>query len=262
MFRQFRVAATGLNSLEKELLTITNNVSNVETVAFKRSRVDYENLFPEILQNAVAENDNRVKPAGLEYGSGVRVAATPKDFSAGTTTVTNNPTDMAIKGDGFFKVQLRDGSIAYTRAGNFSVDANGRLVDVNGNPTDPEITFSNTVTGITINTDGSIYVQENNQLTQSQIGQIELVRFQNPSGLQGIGSNLYKESVASGVPISGNPGEQGFGEIAQFSLESSNVDIIEELTCMIIVQRAFDIVSKSVQSGEAMLNSAIEIARG
>jgi len=263
MFRQFRVAATGLNAIEKDLLTITNNVSNVETVGFKKSRVEYENLFPQVLSQAITDTQNtEARPAGVEYGSGVRVVSTPKDFSQGTITTTSRALDMAIKGDGLFKVRLRDGNIAYTRSGNFNIDAEGRLVDPSGNFVDPDITFPPTTTGIFVNTDGAIFVEENNQPARTEIGRLELVRFQNPSGLEGLGGNLFKATDAAGQIVQGVPGEQGFGEIAQFSLESSNVDIIDELTRMIIIQRAFDIVSKSIQSGEAMLNSAIEIARG
>ncbi len=262
MFKQFRVAATGMSAMEKDLITITDNVSNVKTTAFKKARVEFENLFPEILNEALADTEATKNTQRLEFGSGVRVVGTPRDFSSGTIEVTNNPLDIAIQGEGFLQLRQQDGSIAYTRAGNLHKDNEGRVTDVNGNFLEPAITLPQDTTGVIITTDGTVLVQENNQTTQRQIGQLSLVRFINPAGLTSEGGNLYKGTVSSGEPIEGIPGENGFGGIAQFSLESSNVDVVQEMMRMIMTQRAFDVISKAIQSGEGMLNSAIEIARG
>lgn len=262
MFRQFAVASTGMTVLEKELVTITDNMSNVKTPAFKSSRVETENLFPEILEEALVDPETkRTEPAGIELGSGVGIAATTRSFTQGTVEVTNNPLDIAIQGDGFFRMLLADGSYAYSRAGNLHKDKDGRIVDPNGNLLDPEIVFPEDTTNILINTDGTVYIQQNNELTQSEVGQIALVRFPNPAGLQSMGNNLYVETEASGEPVEGIGGEEGYGQIAQYSLESSNVDIIEEMLKLILTQRAFDVISKAIQTGEAILNSALEIAR-
>jgi flagellar basal-body rod protein FlgG len=262
MFRQFHVAATGMDAMEKELVTITNNVSNVKTTGFKKSRVELETLFPEVLEEAVKDAETGTEKMPVEMGSGVKIVGTPKDFSSGTMEVTNNPFDIAVQGDGMFKFRLPDGTIAYSRDGALHKDSEGRLVNNSGYAIEPQISIPDTATNILINTNGAVYVQENNQDTQSQIGQIELVKFVNPSALKSVGENLYVKSPSSGEPLDGVPEAEGFGKIAQNSLESSNVDIVEEMMKMVITQRSFDVISKAIQSGEQMLNSAIEIARG
>ncbi|MDR2428416.1 MAG: flagellar basal-body rod protein FlgG [Candidatus Margulisbacteria bacterium] len=262
MFRQFHIAATGMSAMEKDLITITNNVSNVKTTGFKKARVELETLFPEILEEAIRDTETTYEKGLVELGSGVRVVGTPKDFSSGTVEVTNNSLDIAIEGDGLLKFRMPDGSVAYSRAGNLHKDSDGRIVNISGYPMEPEIRVPDTTTNVLITTGGAVYVQENNQIEQSQIGQIEMVRFVNPSSLKSIGGNLYVATASSGIALDGLPEEEGFGQIAQFSLESSNVDIVSEMMQMVVTQRSFDIISKAIQSGEAMLNSAIEIARG
>jgi flagellar basal-body rod protein FlgG len=262
MFRQFHIAATGMGAMEKDLITITNNVSNVKTTSFKKARVELETLFPEILEEAVRDTETTYEKSLVELGSGVRVVGTPKDFSSGTIEVTNNSLDIAIEGEGLLKFRMPDGSIAYSRAGNLHKDSDGRIVNISGYPMEPEIRVPDTTTSILITTNGAVYVQENSQIEQTQIGQIEMVKFVNPSSLKSIGGNMYVATAASGIGIDGLPEEEGFGQVAQFSLESSNVDIVSEMMQMVITQRSFDIISKAIQSGEAMLNSAIEIARG
>jgi flagellar basal-body rod protein FlgG len=262
MFRQFHVAATGMDAMEKDLVTITNNVSNVKTTGFKKSRVEFETLFPQILEEAVADTETNTEKGPVEMGSGVKVVGTPKDFSQGTVEVTNNQFDMAIQGDGLFKFKLPDGTIGYSRAGALHKDSNGILVDMDGNPLEPQITIPDDATSVMITTAGQVYVQQNNENTQTQVGQIELSKFVNPASLKSIGSNMYCPTAASGTPIDGQPETTGFGQVAQYSLESSNVDIVAEMMSMVITQRSFDVISKAIQSGEQMLNSAIEIARG
>ncbi|GBR75561.1 flagellar basal-body rod protein FlgG [Candidatus Termititenax persephonae] len=199
MFRQFYIAATGMNAMEKDLVTITNNVSNVKTTGFKKSRIELETLFPQILEEAVQDAETTFEKGLVELGSGVRVVGTPKDFSSGTIEVTNNQLDVAIQGEGFLRFQLPDGSIAFSRAGNLHKDSDGRLVNINGYPMDPEIRIPDTATNVLVTTTGAVYVQEDNQVTQSQIGQIELVKFVNPTSLKSVGGNLYVETAASGM---------------------------------------------------------------
>lgn len=262
MFRQFYVAATGMDSLEKDLVTITNNVANVKTTGYKKSRVEFETLFPEVLQEAIEDADQETKKPPVELGSGVKIAGVPKDFSQGTIEITNNPLDVAIQGEGFYQFMMPDGTIAYSRAGNLQKNSEGKLVNAAGYPLEPQIVIPENATNITISTDGKVYVQENNDPVQNEIGQIELVKFINPAGLKSVGDNLYMQTVASGEPVRGVATEEGFGQIAQFSLENSNVNIIQEMMRMIMTQRSFDVISKAIQSGEQMLNSAIEVAKG
>lgn len=262
MFRQLFVGATGMDALEKDMTVITNNVANSKTVGFKKSRVEMENLFPQILEEAVTDVDsNSHKPAGIEYGTGVRVVATPKDFAAGTIEVTSNPLDLAINGDGFFAVRTPDGELAYTRAGNFHRDDLGNVVDPNGHILQPSIVIPEEATSIRISPDGSVLVKIGNSLEETMVGQLSISKFPNASGLESIGQNLFRETSASGQATEGIPTRDGFGTVAQYSLEGSNVDIVDEMMQMIITQRAFDIISKSIQVGESMMRSAIEIAK-
>lgn len=264
MFQPLYVAATGLSSLEEELLNITNNLANAKTVAFKKARTELESLFyieksfKDMLYEAMSTTET--PPVSVEFGTGVRVAATPKDFTQGQTETTSNPLDLSIQGEGFFQVKMPDSSYAYTRAGNFHLDNELNLVDVNGHKLDPEIVFPENVTSVTVYSDGTIYVTTSDSGTSlTEVGQINLARFTNPAGLKSIGQNLYQASEASGEAIIGLPNEEGFGSISQYSLEQSNVDVISEMMRMVMVQRVFDTVTKAVQSYEAMLTSALEM---
>lgn len=262
MFRQLHVGATGMEALEKDMIVITNNVSNSKTLGFKRSRVEMENLFPQILDEAVSQVDSdTMKKSAIEYGSGVRVVGTPKDFSQGAIETTSNPLDLAVNGDGFFAVRKTDGNLAFTRAGNFHMDNEGNMVDVNGHILDPGIIFPDNTTSTKITQDGAIYIKTVDNNIETMIGQITVHNFDNPSGLESIGQNLYQATDSSGEAREGIPGVDGNGVIAQYSLESSNVEIIDEMMNMIITQRAFEIISKSIQIGENMMRSAIELAK-
>ena len=195
----------------------------------------------------------------VESGLGVRVVGTPKDFSQGTIEITNNPLDIAIQGEGFFQLRLPDGSIAYTRAGNFHADNAGNMVDPNGRQLDPPIVFPDGTTSVLIKYDGTVMVSLNDSLELSEIGQINLAKFSNPSGLKTLGQNLYAQTEASGDPIFGTPSQTGFGEIQQSALEQANVDVISEMMKMVMIQRVFDTVTKAIQSYEQMVTSAIQM---
>lgn len=259
MFQPLYVAATGLSAMQDEILGITNNLANAKTIGFKKGRTEMESLFyieksfKDVLYEAMSGNET--PPVNVEYGTGVRVASTPRDFTQGSIEITNNPLDIAIKGEGFFVFKMPDGTNAYGRAGNLHLDNAGNLVDPNGHLFDPDIVIPEGTTSIVVQQDGTILVAVNNENEYSEIGQINLARFTNPAGLKSLGQNLYRASDASGVPFIGIPGEDGFGSMNQYALEQSNVDVISEMMRMVMVQRVFDTVTKAVQSYEGMLTS-------
>ncbi|KPJ69791.1 hypothetical protein AMJ44_02480 [candidate division WOR-1 bacterium DG_54_3] len=259
MFQPLYVAATGLSAMQDEILNITNNLANAQTVAFKKGRTEMESLFyieksfKDMLYEAMSGTET--PPVNVEYGTGVRVASTPRDFTQGTIEITNNPLDIAIKGEGFLQFKMADGSIVYGRAGNLHMDNEGNLVDPNGHMLEPDIILPEGTTSVVIRQDGIVMVAIDNELEYSEVGQINLARFTNSAGLKSIGQNLYQATEASGEPLIGIPGDEGFGAINQFALEQSNVDVISEMMRMVMVQRVFDTVSKAVQSYEGMLTS-------
>lgn len=271
MFEPLFVAATGLDGLQDEMTAITDNIANSQTTAFKRSRVEMESLFytqrpfadyySAALQQSYGFNENSsmsdlaTQNLPIEFGTGMRISATTKDFAEGQMQTSNNPLDLAIKGEGFFKVRMQDGTFAYTRAGNFHKDNDGNLVTQNGNIVEPSIVFPEDTVTIVINSDGTVLTASESATQMNEIGQIPVVRFRNPAGLESMGQNLFKETPASGDAVEGTANESGFGAISQYTIESSNVDIISELTKMMMTQRVFDTVTKAVQSYEAMLTS-------
>jgi len=261
MFEPLYVAATGMNVFQDEMVDITNNLANARTVGFKRGRTEKESLFTiertfqtELRDQMLKEG---VTPAygPVEYGTGVRVAATPKDFSQGTIEVTSNPLDLAIQGDGFFQIKMTDGTIAYSRAGNFHIDNEGNIVDPNGHKMEPPIAVPQGTTKIVIKQDGTVLASINNSIETQDIGQLTLAKFLNPSGLKSLGQNIYASTPASGEPITGVANTEGFGYISQYALEMSNVDVISEMMRMVMIQRVFETVSKAVQSYDGMLSS-------
>ncbi len=261
MFEPLYVAATGMNVFEDEMIDITNNLANAQTVGFKKGRTEKESLFTieKTFQTELREQMLRqgiVPPFGpVEYGTGVRVAATPKDFSQGGIEVTNNPLDIAIQGEGFLQFRMADGTYAYGRAGNLHADNEGNLVDPNGHKLEPGILLPEGTTAVTIRQDGTVLVSVGNSVEQEEIGQIQLAKFYNPAGLKSVGQNLYVETPSSGTAVLGVANEQGLGRISQFALEQSNVDVISEMMRMVMIQRVFDTVSKAVQSYDGMLAS-------
>jgi len=259
MFQPLYVAATGLSTLQDKILSITNNLANAKTVAFKKERAESESLFfieksfKDRLYEAMSGNET--PPVSVEYGTGVRIASTPSDFTQGSFETTSNPLDLAIKGEGFLQFKMPDGTLAYGRAGNLHMDDAGNLVDPNGHLLESPIVVPQGTTSIVIRTDGAVLVAVSNQQDYSEIGQINLVRFTNQTGLKNLGQNLYQASAASGEPMVGVPGQENFGLINQYTLEQSNVDVISEMMNMVMVQRVFDTVTKAVQSYDAMLDS-------
>lgn len=259
MFQPLYVAATGLSAMEEEMMNITNNLANAKTVAFKKSRAEMESLmyieksFKDMLYEQMSGTE--IPPTTVEFGTGVRVASTPHDFSEGSIEITNNPFDLAIKGEGFFQYRMQDGTTAYGRAGNLHLDNDGNLVDPNGRMLEPSIVVPEGTTSVVIRQDGTVLASVNNSNDYNEVGQISLARFTNPAGLKGLGGNLFQATEASGEPTIGLPNEGGYGTVNQYSLEESNVEVISEMMKMMMVQRVFDTVTKAVQSYESMLTS-------
>lgn len=259
MFQPLYVAATGLSAMQDEMLNVTNNLANAQTIGFKKGRTEMESLFyieksfQDLLYEAMSGSET--PPVNVEYGTGVRVASTPRDFAQGSVEVTNNPLDIAIKGNGFFIFAMPDGTTAYGRAGNLHIDNDGNLVDPNGHFLEPNIVLPQGTTSVIIQQDGTVRAAVDNETTYTEVGQINLARFTNPAGLKSLGQNMFVATEASGAPLIGTASEEGFGTINQYSLEGSNVDVISEMMRMVMVQRVFDTVTKAVQSYEGMLAS-------
>ncbi len=262
MIRALWIAATGMEAQNLNVDVISNNLANVNTVGFKRARADFQDLMYQTLTApGTASTVQTTVPTGIELGQGVRPVAVQKIFSQGDYKQTNNPLDLAIEGDGFFQILLPNGDLAYTRSGAFKLNRDGQIVTSDGYPLQPEITIPENAESITIGSDGTVSVTLPGQTEASQIGQIQLVKFINPAGLRSIGRNLYMPTDSSGDPIIGNPGEEGFGTIAQGYLEMSNVSVVEEMVNMIIAQRAYEVNAKAIQTADEMLQMANNVKR-
>lgn len=240
--------------------TIANNLANVNTTGFKRSRANFHDLLYQTLK-APGQNSTSgsIIPSGIQIGGGSRVSTVEKMFSEGAIRITNKTTDLMVEGEGFLRVQKDDGTIAYTRDGSLKIDSTGRLVNADGFPILPEITIPAGVTHdkIQIGLDGTVSVRVG--VETQELGQLDLANFINPAGLDSMGRNLYGETIASGEPVIGRAGSLGFGSIAQGQLEASNVNIVEEMVNMITGQRAYEINSKVIQTGDQMLQQTNNI---
>lgn len=246
------IAKTGLDAQQTRMSVITHNLANVSTTGFKRGRAQFEDLlYQNVRQVGGQTSQNTTLPSGLSLGTGVRNVSTAKIFTQGNVVQTNNSLDLSINGRGFFQVQLPDGTTAYTRDGAFQLDADGQIVTANGYLLQPQITLPANAQTITIGSDGTVSVQVPGQV--SQAGQLQIADFINPAGLQAIGQNLFLESTASGSPQTGTPGTNGLGPLAQGSLESSNVNVVEEMVDMIETQRAYEMNSKAIATTDQML---------
>ena len=253
-------SATGLSALSSKLDVIANNLANVNTVGFKKSRANFEDILYQIRQQPGTENSlGNITPAGIEIGTGVRLSSTQLIFEQGSMEPSSNPLDIAIDGTGFFRTQIYPdmgpNGIGYTRAGNFFINANNELVLGNrsGFRMEPTISIPEDYVSITIGIDGKVFVTTPGTSEPQEVGQIQLTKFTNESGLLAKGQNIFVETAASGPPIDGNPGEQGLGLILQNNLEASNVEPVRELVDLIQTQRAFELNSQSIQSANEML---------
>jgi flagellar basal-body rod protein FlgG len=241
---------------------ISNNLANVNTAGFKRSRADFQDLLYQTLRAPGSSSSTGTEvPTGIQLGQGVRPVAVQKLFLQGDYQQTQNELDMAIEGDGFFQVMQPNGEVSYTRSGAFKLDSQGRVVTSDGYTLDPELTVPIDATGVYIGTDGTVSVMQPGNTDASEIGTIQLARFPNPAGLQSIGRNLLLPTTASGAAVTGTGGEDGFGTIAQGFLEMSNVSVVEEMVNMIVAQRAYEINSKAIQTSDEMLQLANNVKR-
>lgn len=248
------VSKTGLSAQDAQLNTVANNLANASTVGFKRDRAVFEDLLYQVQRQPGAQNTEDTQlPSGLQLGTGVRVVGTQKEFTGGSLQVTDQPLDVAIEGRGFLQVLQPDGSMAYTRNGQLHLNSEGELVNADGLRLEPNIAIPEGTQSITIGTDGTVSASLAGVAQPQVLGQIELVDFVNPAGLQSAGGNLYLETGASGNPIAGVAGQNGLGTVMQGMLENSNVDIVEEMVNMITTQRAYEMNSKVVSTADQML---------
>ncbi|MGB5475160.1 MAG: flagellar basal-body rod protein FlgG [Gammaproteobacteria bacterium] len=251
------IAKTGLEAQQTRMAVTANNLANVNTTGFKRSRAVFEDLLYQNNGQAGAQSSEDTKlNSGLMTGTGVRVVATEKLFNQGSLVQTGNNLDMAVEGRGFFQILMPDGTLGYTRDGTFQVNANGEIVTAKGYALQPGITIPEDAQSITISTDGIVSVSQPGNAVPTQVGTIQLSDFINPAGLQPIGQNLFLETGSSGAPQTGTPGQSGIGALAQGVLETSNVNTVEELVNMIETQRAYEMNSKAISTAEQMLEYA------
>lgn len=261
--RALSIAATGGRALMNKIDTIANNLSNVNTTGFKKSRANFSDLFYQQIQRAgFGEAEKSQVPTGLAFGTGVKLVSTEKIFSQGTLERTDGDFDIAIEGEGFLSILLPDGTQGYTRAGNLNVDSQGNVVTPQGYLLNPQISVPSNVTRVFIDVTGLIQgFDPTSPQTMQSVGQFQLTRFVNPSGLEAMGDNLFRETPASGNPITGTPSQGGFGQIRQGFLEESNVDVIKELVDLIQTQRAFEINGNSIQASDQILQAVNNLRR-
>jgi flagellar basal-body rod protein FlgG len=248
MIRSLNTAATGMKAQQTNMDVSANNIANVSTTGFKKARAEFEDLMYQTqVDPGAATGQNSISPTGVQVGLGVKTAAVAKDF--------NGAFDIEIQGAGFFPVQMQNGQIAYTRDGSFKKGPDGRLQDKNGNLLQPEISIPANASGVEISANGRVQIITDNATQVQDVGQIQLVAFVNPAGLKSLGGNLFVPTNASGLPQQAFPGQNGLGSLAQGQLETSNVNIVDEMVGMITTQRAYETNSKVIQASDAMLQA-------
>lgn len=262
MMRALWTAASGMQAQQLNVDNISNNLANVNTSGFKKSRIDFEDLLYQTLREpgATTGPDNML-PSGTQVGLGVRPVATQKMYLQGNMQTTGNTLDIAIQNDGFFQINMPDGTLAYTRDGSFKKDSQGRVTTSEGYTLEPAITIPANATDVSISADGRVTATISGQTTPQDLGQIQLARFVNPAGLESMGGNLLKETAASGTPVVNNPGDDGTGTLMQKTLEMSNVQVVDEMVNLIVAQRAYEMNSKAVTTCDSMLQTANELKR-
>jgi len=262
MIRSLWTSATGMQAQALNLDVISNNLANVNTSGFKKSRAEFQDLLYETLLPAgTSSSQDTEVPAGIQLGHGTRPSTVLKIFSQGNMENTQNELDLAIEGDGFFQITLPNGETAYTRDGAFKLDSDGRIVNSDGFTMEPEIAIPSDAMSISVGLDGTVSVLQAGESTPSEIGTIELARFINPAGLISMGKNLFIPSEASGNEMTGTAGEDGIGTLAQGFLEMSNVSVVDEMVNMITAQRAYESNSKAIQAADDMLQLANNVKR-
>lgn len=262
MMRALFSGASGMHAETLNMDVIANNLANINTTGFKKSRAEFQDLLYQTLREPGAKSTISTEiPSGMQVGLGVKPVAINRNFSQGNFKHTGGPLDMVIEGDGFFQVTMPDGTIAYTRDGSFSRDSTGRIVTNDGYPLEPAITIPTDAISVTIGNDGTVTVLRPGETVATEVGTIQLTKFINPSGLKSLGKNLFLNTQSSGDPIQGTPGLEGMGTISQGYQEMSNVDLVEELVTMIISQRSYETNSKTIRAADQMLRDAIQLGR-
>jgi flagellar basal-body rod protein FlgG len=262
MLRAMYTAASGMEAQQLNIDTIAHNLANINTSGFKLRRAQFQDLLYQNIRQAGAANSATTEiPVGLQVGLGTRPIATEIIFSQGDFSSTSSPLDMVIQGQGFFQIKQTNGQIAYTRNGNFHMNRDGNIVTSDGDLLEPQITIPSDQTGITIALDGTVSVSQAGQTQSATLGKIELALFQNPSGLQNIGKNLFTATQASGDAVTGTAGENGLGTVMNKYLEQSNVSVVEEMVNMIISQRAYEANSKVIRTADEMFTQANNVIR-
>jgi len=260
MIRSLWISKTGLEAQQTQMDVVSNNLANVSTTGFKRSRAVFEDLLYQNLRQPGAQSSQQTQiPSGLQIGTGVRPVAAERIHTQGNLQQTSNKLDMAIQGSGFFQVLMPDGSTAYTRDGSFQVDNQGQLVTANGYVVQPAMSIPANATTVTVGMDGVVTITQAGVAAPVQVGSMQLATFINPAGLESMGQNLYLESASSGTPSTNVPGTNGTGSISQGYVETSNVNVVEELVNMIQTQRAYEINSKAITTSDQMLQKLSQI---
>jgi flagellar basal-body rod protein FlgG len=261
MLRAIHTAATGMEAMQTNVDNVANNMANANTTAFKKNTAEFQDLYYQTLRapgTQVSADTNM--PTGVQVGVGVKTSSVHKDFTIGSAKPTGSQYDLMINGDGFFPVQKENGEVVYTRDGSFKVDGQGRLLTSSGYPLQPPINIPAGSTGFAVSPTG-IVTSKDDKGKETQVGQIELAVFTNPSGLTALGGNVYQPSEASGAPVQGPPGGPGFGNIMQYNLESSNVNIVNEMVNLIQAQRAYELNSKVMQAADQMLQVSTNVLK-
>jgi len=257
-------AATGMAAQELSVQVISNNIANLQTTGYKKQTAAFQDLIYQHIRRigAQASEQGTILPVGIDIGGGVQTVGTPRLMTQGTLSQTGNDLDLAINGEGFFKILMPDGTFQYTRDGTFQMDNTGRIVNAQGNPVQPTITVPNNASGLTVNAQGQVSVTLPGSTTTSTIiGQIALTRFINKAGLQPVGNNLYTDTPASGAPQDGLANLEGFGAITQGSLEQANVDVVSEMSNLIAAQRAYEMNAKVITAADQMMQSTTALFR-
>ncbi len=259
--RSLSIAATGMLAQQLNVEVISNNIANLNTTAFKAQRAEFQDLLYQNERNvgANSSDNGNIVPVGVQIGSGVKAAAVYRISTQGNLVNTNNPLDVAIQGHGFFQIQMPDGTTAYTRAGSLQLSATGEIVTADGYVVEPGITLPQNTTNITVNAAGQVLAQVAGQTQPQTVGQFQLANFPNEAGLAAQGNNLLTETPASGTPVVGNPGSTAFGTIQQGFLETSNVNIVSQITDLISAQRAYEMNSKVIQTSDQMMSTLSQI---
>jgi flagellar basal-body rod protein FlgG len=257
MDQSLMIAKTGLDAIQNRMAVISNNLANANTTGFKQDRVVFEDmLYQTVRQSGAQSSSNTQLPSGLMIGTGVRTVATEKIHTQGNINQTGNALDMAIQGRGFFQVLMPDGALSYTRDGTFQINSTGQMVMSNGYPLEPAITIPTDALSVTIGSDGTVSALQPGQTSPTIVGNVQLADFVNPTGLQPMGENLFKETASSGTAITGTPGLTGIGTVVAGALETSNVNVVTELINMIETQRAYEMNSKAISTADQMLQYA------